>query len=204
MSAALESLAALATQVVAGYQGKRRPSWAPVLVLEGELDTALRELGYLTPNDKSVARLWANFTDPRRGPVSCIGFQLCAGMTRSGVSRKRFFETYRSKNGSWGSGPKWIQPQDPESSAAKRFPTLVRATELGAQRVLQFAGHPHEEMRLGGTVTSTCCLCGRTIHDPISLERGIGPECWGNATPVRDLALREFRSVVTAMKELLG
>jgi hypothetical protein len=23
-----------------------------------------------------------------------------------------------------------------------------------------------------------CCRCGRTLTDPLSIERGIGPECW--------------------------
>jgi hypothetical protein len=173
---ALESLCVTANEIVANYSGTRRPSWAPALCLEGELVSVLRTLEWLKPKDKDVARLWARFTDPQQGPVSCVGFELRAGQTRSG---KRFFETYRRvKTGEWRSGPTWLLPKDPENKWAKRFPMLERATELGARRVAEFAESPHEQMMLGGVYTSTCCICGRTIHDPISLERGIGPECW--------------------------
>jgi len=55
----------------------------------------------------------------------------------------------------------------------------IRATELAAQRVAEFAGDPDTQMKLAGKLTSSCCFCGRTIFDPISLERGIGPECYG-------------------------
>lgn len=27
-----------------------------------------------------------------------------------------------------------------------------------------------------------CCRCGRTLTDPLSIERGIGPECWERMT----------------------
>jgi hypothetical protein len=62
-------------------------------VLDGELLELCRELEYLRPNDKPVARLWAVFADPRRKGavirstysqhvlpgIRCRGFELRAG-----------------------------------------------------------------------------------------------------------------------------
>jgi hypothetical protein len=46
--------------------------------------------------------------------------------------------------------------------------------------VLDFAGAPEAEMQLAGRLCGHCCRCFRLLTDRISLERGIGPECWGN------------------------
>lgn len=50
-----------------------------------------------------------------------------------------------------------------------------------AERVLGYA--------LGGLVfqsevflATTCSFCARKLTDPVSVERGVGPECWGDAT----------------------
>jgi hypothetical protein len=48
----------------------KRPTWAPAVVLDGELLTLCHELEYLNPDDKPVARLWAAIGEargPRRG-----------------------------------------------------------------------------------------------------------------------------------------
>jgi hypothetical protein len=172
----------MATEVVAGYVGKRRPSWAPVLVLGGELLEVLRATETLKPDDRDVARLWCNYTDPRRGPVTCFGFELRAGMKRSG---RRIYETHRQKDGAWSHGPLWAWAQTPELLGLLR-----QSVELGAERVARFAGRPHEEMTIGGLYTGTCSICGRPLSDAVSLQRGIGPECWGNFAPMRALVQR--------------
>ena len=53
----------------------------------------------------------------------------------------------------------------------------VRAVELARARTLDFAGAPGVQMVLAGRLWGHCCNCGRALTDPISLERGIGPEC---------------------------
>lgn len=255
-SPGLDALRLTADAMVAGYAGKRRPSWAPALVLEGELLSLLRAIRWLKDEGKPVARLWARFTDPRRGPVRCVGFELRAGEARSGVC---FFESMQTANGAaWQNGPCWSKPMPPRSYgiydearhlealakereayaqaqremcregrseaeyddawgtelsahkeldaelrkmgvfrlrnpeqikkehqdyelALKRHRKLSRITELGAARVADFAGRPGEEMRLGALLTNACSCCGRALTDPISLERGIGPECFSFA-----------------------
>jgi Family of unknown function (DUF6011) len=55
--------------------------------------------------------------------------------------------------------------------------------ELVKQRVAEFAGDPFAQMIAGAHVTGNCCICGRSLTDPLSLERGIGPECYGHVAP---------------------
>jgi hypothetical protein len=52
-----------------------------------------------------------------------------------------------------------------------------RVRELVRQRVLDFIGAPDAQMQLAGRLWGHCCICGKELTDPISLERGIGPEC---------------------------
>jgi hypothetical protein len=53
-----------------------------------------------------------------------------------------------------------------------------RALELARARVLDFIGAPDAEMELAGRLWGHCCRCGKGLIDPLSLERGIGPECY--------------------------
>jgi len=54
-----------------------------------------------------------------------------------------------------------------------------RVLELARLRVLDFIGAPDVQMQLAGRLWGHCCICGKELTDPISLERGIGPECLG-------------------------
>jgi hypothetical protein len=51
------------------------------------------------------------------------------------------------------------------------------ALELTRSRVLDFIGAPDAQMQLAGRLWGHCCICGKELSDPVSLERGIGPEC---------------------------
>jgi hypothetical protein len=50
-------------------------------------------------------------------------------------------------------------------------------TELARARVLDFIGAPDAQMRLAARLWGHCCICGKALTDPISLEKGIGPDC---------------------------
>jgi hypothetical protein len=52
-----------------------------------------------------------------------------------------------------------------------------RALGLARARVLDFIGAPDAEMQLAGRLWGHCCRCGKGLIDPLSLERGIGPDC---------------------------
>jgi hypothetical protein len=58
-----------------------------------------------------------------------------------------------------------------------RYKALSRMTELSTQRLLAFVGDAQGERQRGARVTGACYICGKTLTDKLSLERGIGPEC---------------------------
>jgi hypothetical protein len=224
-------------------QRQRRPSWAPPLIIEGELLEICRELGYLAPEDQPIARLWATFADPRESRrylrehasthslsgIECRAFQLHAGIERQSVDAI-LFEAQRA-NSEWRLGPKprywaprentWQWEQDirerlqaqerlsrisadssegprlqdrirelsekisardaedlaREQGRRRRHNLRLRAIELASARVLDFAGAPNVQMQLAGRLIGRCCICRKELTDPISIERGIGPEC---------------------------
>ena len=53
----------------------------------------------------------------------------------------------------------------------------TRVVQLAQQRVLEFVGAPDAQMQLAARLCGHCCCCFKELTDPISLERGIGPEC---------------------------
>jgi hypothetical protein len=103
----------------------RRPTWAPPLVLSGELLDICVTLKLLAPEDKPIARLWAQFADPKRvgrtlrqvnddrlnamPDVACRGFELHAGTAR-GKTHEVLFHAQRSGDGAWQTGPEWSRP----------------------------------------------------------------------------------------------
>ena len=169
---AIERLCGAAEASIAEYKGTKRPTWAPSLVLGDELADVLREIGMLAADDKPVARLWARFTSPSRGPIRCEGVELCAGSKHG----REFFYVQRTDSG-WATGPRWQVPSRYEARWWARYPMYVRATELGGKRVLEFLGSADEQMLEGARLTITCSICGRGLTDPHSIEVGVGPEC---------------------------
>jgi hypothetical protein len=93
----------------------KRPTWAPAVALDGELLELCRELEFLGPDDKPVARLWAVFADPKgRGRiirtnysqhpldgVRCRGFEMRAGEAHDGG---RMTNALMDHDGSWSIG----------------------------------------------------------------------------------------------------
>jgi hypothetical protein len=49
--------------------------------------------------------------------------------------------------------------------------------QLAQQRVLEFVGAPDAQMQAAARLWGHCCICSKALTDPISLERGIGPDC---------------------------
>jgi hypothetical protein len=240
-----------------GFKHERRPTWAPPLLLEGELLELCLALGYLKPEDKSIARLWATFADPKQvgsyfrerfskhalSGITCRGFQLYAGAERQN-SLSILFEAQKDAKG-WRFGPggrlcgysesrhpndrKWetltrsrigLQELDPKEAErlAKEIAALeaedlklaeafhakqrqrARIRELARLRVLDFAGAPDAQMQLAGRLCGHCFVCFKELTDPISLERGIGPDCYQaeiNSVHGATAYLREQNSDIT-------
>jgi hypothetical protein len=55
-----------------------------------------------------------------------------------------------------------------------------RALELARARVLDFIGAPDVQMQLAGRLCGHCCICFKALTDSVSLERGIGPDCFSH------------------------
>jgi len=134
---------------------ERRPSWAPPLVLEEELANICYELGYLTDDNKWIARFWATFATPKRSgrwlrehvsnlPLTCLscrGFQLHAGGTR-GSTGNILFEAQREESGTWRFGPReyffpYFSPKQREwerlIGERERAPTIYNDRQLGTR-----------------------------------------------------------------------
>jgi Family of unknown function (DUF6011)/Large polyvalent protein associated domain 29 len=77
-----------------------------------------------------------------------------------------------------------------------------RALELARTCVLGFIGAPDAQMRTAAALWGHCCVCGKALTDPVSLERGIGPECYAlKIDSIRQLASagREPAIIATAV-----
>jgi hypothetical protein len=59
-------------------------------------------------------------------------------------------------------------------------------SSVDTAKQINFIEAPDAQMQLAGRLWGHCCICGKELTDPISLERGIGPEC---------LQHREVRSI---------
>jgi hypothetical protein len=84
----------------------RSPTWAPQLVLGDQLADLCRKLGLLKTDAPSVARLWAEWKDPRKtdGVAECWGFELVPGIERRCSGRWHLFHTLLT-NYQWHHGP---------------------------------------------------------------------------------------------------
>ena len=147
-----EKLRQRAEQDVASEEERsRRPSWAPPLIIDGELLEICRELGYLTPDDKPIVRLWAQFADPKRvgthlrntisdlplPGIACRGFQLHPGGERQNTSNI-LFEAQRERSGNWWFGPRWSGTFSYTSSKRYEWEQAIRE-RLRAQEELDSA-----------------------------------------------------------------
>lgn len=110
-------------------------------------------------------------------------------------------------SGSWAQGIKPISVMHlnlatataHESKDSRAQDKLLR---YAAESAVAFAwlGEDGLPTPANGTVTvieeSTCGACGAKLRNPISIERGIGPECYGKATDTHTITGR--RSAVVA------
>ena len=79
-----------------------------------------------------------------------------------------------------------------------------RARDLARERVLDFIGAPGAQIQTAARLWGHCAICGRGLTDPLSLERGVGPECIERVTDAirflaREGSSRENISLITGM-----
>lgn len=66
-----------------------------------------------------------------------------------------------------GTSTLWATNSDERRVNAARYVLLVAAGRLKGDKL---------------KLSTTCLYCGRPLTDPVSIDRGIGPECWGKVT----------------------
>ena len=71
---------------------------------------------------------------------------------------------------------------DPVKLYAENWPRkAARLAETARDR----GDHPHAEALHAALVALMYCAnCGRPLNDPVSIERGVGPDCWPRIDPV--------------------
>jgi hypothetical protein len=185
-------------------QRTKRPTFAPPIhPLGEELVTLLFEVNWLSADELAIARLWARFTSPRRGPVRCEGFELRAGQKHNGgkIWTGQYFDKERvlenlERQIEEATKPQVLSfledalrvtraktggwsfgPRWSWSGEPGQLEKLKRIVELGHTRVMSFAGDPDTQIRAGGRYWGHCAICGKALSEPHSIEYGVGPEC---------------------------
>lgn len=74
-------------------------------------------------------------------------------------------------SGEWRSPKQWDDPRGPHYLWAAQ--ALIQWALTGSERFAEQA-----EVALA----EECSVCGKTLTDPVSIERGVGPECLGKIT----------------------
>lgn len=195
----------LALRAAGSENFTRRPSWAPRLLVDAELQALLLRLGWIEGKEPAV-RLWSCFTDPRRhnGKVTCDAFELRAGETRVGKKlcvaqffdkpatienlkrtiettsnpyAREYWEDVLARTEAKNAGWSFGSPLHSRRRDPDRDAMLKRVWELGKERIAEFAGAADEQMRAAGKYYGHCCCCGKALTDPVSIDLGIGPEC---------------------------
>ena len=77
------------------------------------------------------------------------------------------------KNNDWD----YIGKITPQGLMKIQFPSEITSTQK--QLVLDAIHDPESTAMSNGKVTGTCCCCGRTLTNKLSIELGIGPICRG-------------------------
>jgi len=150
----LRAEAEVAARITDPANQKRRPSWAPPLIIEGELLELVQKLGLLGPDDKPIARAWAHFADPKRVGRTLRGanedtnnamtgialreFELYAGAER-GKKSEILFRAQRQYDGRWCTGPQWLPPRH---DANGRVHYAERAVRDAQRNYDYFSGRP--------------------------------------------------------------
>jgi hypothetical protein len=104
-------------------------------------------------------------------------------------------------SGDWNAGTRAIKMFHVDAGGGRILPARDprnedRLLQYAAQCALVYAWNGSEALPTpaNGTVevveSDNCGMCGRVLSDPVSIERGIGPECFGRATGGRTITGR--------------
>jgi hypothetical protein len=160
----------------------------------------MQELGILTPDETTregrmlaAGRLTVTVTSARTGEHITISVA-CKVRTSEGWEKCRFDEAshvyFNVPSSSWADRVGTFYPRtgrffrDGESDSnpeGNADPARVWAALAVLRLACEGAQHPQASY----AVADRCGRCGRALTDPVSIERGIGPECYGYETGSR-------------------
>ncbi len=63
--------------------------------------------------------------------------------------------------------------------------------------------HSDSGLRIAKAAKGFCVICGHGLSDDISLERGVGPDCWRNLTPEQKSIVRKIYDFRVSVEEAL-
>jgi hypothetical protein len=158
-------------------------SWAPALPFPPKMVAILEQLkvlGYSAEGALSYGRIWRKPSDRTF---------LRVGATRKGEALTQIYHTYDSR---WMTGMSLWRPAHSECDRStpdgarglaeqareeEIYRLRVELQSLGFSLIKAFVAAPEPMLIQGAQLTGKCCICGRTLTDPDSVSRGIGPEC---------------------------
>ena len=86
-----------------------------------------------------------------------------------------------NRSGAWGHALAAYLGADVDALYAERHPR--KAAKLAADCRAR-GDHPHaDKLHAALVALMFCANCGRPLIDPLSIDRGIGPDCWPKIDP---------------------
>jgi len=87
----------------------------------------------------------------------------------------------------------------PRSCQCKRDADPAGTVDLRARLVGAFDDRRFDRLRPEMMLGHHCLACGKGLTDPVSMARGIGPECWGSASADMPLLLNMLPNAEQAL-----
>jgi hypothetical protein len=213
-----EADTAVARQAAEGTLSSRAAS----LMITQLLDTPSAARPAVRPNRSAAEDI------PRPSPNTRAGRMLAAGGIEATVTLPNgehvtFKITSRRPRGSgWGNcGPTdegartsirvlgskvgWLNVGQDGQWTATLITRRVEVKDAARALFGYCAGHTDEKGQMGAyrvQESSRCGRCMRTLTDPVSIDRGIGPECLGHTTGSRHVAIVVTANPAVAMQAL--
>lgn len=178
------------------------PTWRrDIPIRDGSV---IADLEFIHGEAFAFARTWAVFRhiEPINAPAfsQLAGFEIYAGSERS---RDKLIARFALQlTGRMGQSAAWKHPDQVTSRKRDRQQARHRLEAFGPVVIAEIAGNPDAVIE-GAKISGHCAVCGRALTDPVSLSRGIGPECFEDSVlVVRDLPFVEASPLVI-MDEVL-
>lgn len=153
------------------------------------VDKLTNEAKPAAKDDASVPGLWTAFSaaahlDNEWPQVQVLAGEgrvrivLCKG-AKGDYLKLSYTEALKAKMFDWA----YVGIALPDDSVRRKG--AHRAFDTIIDALSEFGDDAVKALALFGKSTGICGCCGRTLTDPLSITRGVGPICWGRLSGVR-------------------